>query len=175
MARIPYFLVTLFAVVGLVAIDGAALAQPKDKGQMEQSDGKGKKEGKEQKVKEHKHHNGKDLVGDKIKKDGKHEFHKNGKNTAFVDVKGGKVAGVSVTNADKGEVPVKKYKTTKKMAEAPASGIQPVSLLLAQAQYLGTTWIGYAYIDDFGYEVIYWFPYDMIYDGDTGAIEYIPA
>ena len=27
----------------------------------------------------------------------------------------------------------------------------------------------------YGDEVIYWFPYDMIYDGDTGAIEYIPA
>ena len=41
-------------------------------------------------------------------------------------------------------------------------------------QDLGTVWIGYSYIDDYGYEVIYWFPYDMIYDGDTGAIEYIP-
>src|SRR6266496_1902511 len=152
MARILYVLVTLFAVAGLDAFDGSALAQPKDKGQMEQGDGKGKKEGKEQKVKAQKHHNGKDLVGDKIKTDGKHEFHKNGKNTAFVDVKGGKVAGVSVKNADKGDVPVKKYKTTKKMAEAPASGIQPVSLMLAQAQYLGTIYIGYAYIDEFGDE-----------------------
>lgn len=175
MARILYFLVTLFAVVGLAAIGGSALAQPKDKDRKEQSETKGKKDVKEQKVKEHKHYNGKDLVGDKIKKDGKHQFHQNGKHTAFVDVKGGKIAGVTVTHAEKGNVPVKKYKTTKKMAGASASGIQPVSLVLAQAQSLGTTWIGYSYIDDWGYETIYWFEYDMIYDGDTGAVEYIPV
>ena len=175
MTRILQLLVTLFVVVGLVAIDGSALAQPKDKDRKEQSDSKASKDVKEQKVKEHKHHNGKDLVGDKIKKDGKHQFHQNGKNTAFVDVKGGKIAGVTVTHAEKGNVPVKKYKTNKKMAGASANDIQPVSLVLAQAQYLGTTWIGYSYIDDFGYEVIYWFPYEMIYDGDTGAVDYVPV
>ena len=36
------------------------------------------------------------------------------------------------------------------------------------------TYIGYAYYDDYGDEQIYWFPVDMIYDGDTGAIEYVP-
>lgn len=174
MNSILRFLVPLFAIVSLAAIDGSALAQPKDKDPKEQKEAKGKKDGKEQKVKERKHHNGKDLVGDKVKKDGKHEFHKNGKHTASVNVKGGKIAGVTVTHADKGNVPVKKYKSTKKMAEAPASGFQPVSLLLAQVQDLGTVWIGYSYIDDYGDEVIYWFPYDMIYDGDTGAVEYVP-
>ena len=39
---------------------------------------------------------------------------------------------------------------------------------------MGTTWIGYAYIDDNGDEQIYWWPYEMIYDGDTGAVEYVP-
>jgi hypothetical protein len=179
MARILSFLAATFAVLGLAAIDGSALAQPKgkDKDRKEQSDTKGKKDEKQQKVKQHKHHNGKDLVGDKIKTNGKHKFHEHGKHTAFVDVKGGKIAGVTVTHAEKGNVPVKKYKTTKKMAEVPASGMQPVSLVLAQGgtQYLGMTWIGYSYIDDWGDEVIYWFPYDMIYDGDTGAVEYIPA
>jgi hypothetical protein len=36
-------------------------------------------------------------------------------------------------------------------------------------------WIGYSYIDDYGNEVIYWFPYDMILDGATGAIDYVPV
>ena len=177
MARTPRFLTILFAALSLAAIDGSVLAQPKDKDKdrKEQKEPKDQKGGKEQKVKQHKHQNGKDLVGDKIKKDGKHEFHKNGKNTAFVNVKQGKIAGVEVKHAEKGNVPVKKYKTNKKMAEAPVAGIQPVSLILAQTQYLGVTWIGYAYIDDWGDEVIYWFPYDMIYDGDTGAVEYVPA
>jgi len=161
MARILNVIVTLIAAVGLIAIDGAARAQPKDKDK------------KEQKVKERKHQSGKDLVGEKIKKNGKQQFHKNGKHTSFVDVKDGKIHGVSVKHAEKGNVAVKKYKTDKKMADASPGGMQRGSFVLAQYQYLGTTWIGYAYVDDWGYEVIYWFPYDMVYDGDTGAIEYI--
>jgi hypothetical protein len=54
-----------------------------------------------------------------------------------------------------------------------AEGFQYASFL--QEQYLGTVWIGYAYVDEYGDEEIYWFPYDLILDGDTGAIEYIPA
>ena len=185
MVRVLRFLATLFAVLGLAAIDGSALAQPKDKDKdrKEQGDPKGKKDGKPQKVKQAKHHKGKDLVGDKIKKNGRHKFHEHGKHTAHVDVKDGKIAGVSVKHAEKGDVPVKKYKTKRNMAQAQAGGLsaggfQPVSLILAQAsgtEYLGMTWIGYAYIDDWGDEVIYWFPYDMILDLDTGAVEYIPA
>jgi hypothetical protein len=178
------FLTALFAALALLAFQGPAGAQPKDKPQKEQKEQRGQKDpkergqkdGKEKKAKKEKHQNGKSLVGDKIKKNGKHKFHENGKHASFVNVKEGKIAGVSVSHADKGEVPVKKYKTTKQMAGLSAGGVQPVSLVLAQGtQYLGMTWIGYAYIDDWGYEVIYWFPYDMIYDGDTGAIEYWPA
>jgi hypothetical protein len=29
--------------------------------------------------------------------------------------------------------------------------------------------------DDYGDEQIYWYPYDMILDGDTGAVEYVPV
>jgi hypothetical protein len=176
MVRILRFLVTTFAIVGLAAIGSSALAQSKakDKDRKEQGDAKGKKDGKEHKTRQQKHHGGKDLVGDKIRKDGKHAFHQNGKHTAYVDVKGGKIAGVTVTHSENGNVSVKKYKSTKKMAEAPTFGIQPESPVPVQAQSLGTLWIGYSYIDDYGDEIIYWFPYDMILDGDTGAIEYIP-
>jgi hypothetical protein len=181
MNRILRFFAAGAAALCLAAVNGAAIAQPKDRGdkgggkdRTEQQD-KGKGGDKEKKAKKHKHENGKSLVGDKVKKNGKHEFHKHGKHTAFVDVQNGKIRGVSVKHAEKGDVPVKKYKTNKKMAEAPASGVVPVNLILAQTQYLGQTWIGYSYIDEWGDEVIYWFPYDMIYDGDTGAVEYIPA
>ncbi|SRR5258708_3667221 len=177
MIRIVSYLAALFAVLGLVAVDGSALAQGKSKDRQEQGDTKGKKGEKPQKAK-HVHHNGKDLLGDKIKVNGKHKLHENGKHTAYVTVANGKITGVSVVHADKGAVPVTKYKTNKKMAEAPASGFQAVAFNLAQSQgtqYLGQTWIGYSYYDDYGNEVIYWFPYDMIYDGDTGAIEYIPV
>ena len=161
----------LFLAAAALATNGTALAQgkgqDKEKGKERQSQG-------DKKPKKQKHENGKNLVGDKIKKNGKHEFHKHGKNTASVDVQDGKIRGVSVRNADTGNVPVKKYKTNKKMADASAGGVMPVNLILAQAYSVGTTWIGYAYIDEYGEEVIYWFEYEMIYDGDTGAVDYVP-
>ena len=160
------FLAACLTVVGLGVGSGFVVAQPKDK------QDKGPKSSH---AKQHKNMSGKDLVGDKIKQNGSHKIHTNGKFATSVDVQNGKIAGVHVKHADKGDVPVTKYKTNKKMASAPTSGIQLASYALAQDAYIGTMWIGYAYIDDYGDEIIYWFPYDMILDGDTGAIDYYPA
>ena len=168
-------LMILAAAVALVAVDGAAVAQPKekDKDRKEQKEQKaGGPDGKEKKVKQHKHKNGKALLGDRIKKNGKHKLEQHGKHAAYANVKDGKITGVTVEHSEKGPVPVTKYKTTKKMAAA--DGIQPVALHLAQ-QSMGSTWIGYAYIDEWGDEVIYWYEYEMIYDGDTGAVDYVPV
>jgi len=117
------------------------------------------------------HHDGQQLLGGKIKTKGHHVLHKKGNHTVSVEVKDGKVAGVHVKHAKKGDVPVKKYKTSKKMAQADGPRYAP--FVLAQLQYVGTMWIGFAYVDEYGFEEIYWFPYDMILDGDTGAIEYV--
>jgi hypothetical protein len=119
------------------------------------------------------HNNGSKLLGGKIKTNGKHVLEKRGPHTVSVDVKDGKIAGLQVKHATKGELPVTKYKTAKKMAAA--GGIYRASYMQVQDQYLGTTYIGFAYYDEYGDEYIYWYPYDMILDGDTGAIEYIPA
>jgi hypothetical protein len=43
-----------------------------------------------------------------------------------------------------------------------------------QYQDMGTVYIGYSYVDDNGEVETYWFPYDEVIDGDTGAVEYIP-
>lgn len=123
----------------------------------------------------HNHVSGKNLVGDKIKKEGKSKFHEHGNYSAFVNVSGGKIKGVNVNHADKGNVPVTKYKTTKNMAALATSESPLGSLVPVQSQDMGTVWIGYGYIDEYGDEYIYWFPYEMIYDGDTGAIDYYPA
>jgi hypothetical protein len=119
------------------------------------------------------HHDGKKLVGDKIKTDGRHVIDKKGNYTTSAEVKKGKIAGVHVKNGSK-DVPVKKYKTNKKMVQAGGRHIEYASFHPAQDQDLGTVYIGYAYIDDDGNEEIYWFPYDEILDGDTGAVEYVP-
>jgi len=57
---------------------------------------------------------------------------------------------------------------------AATDGLHYAAYTLTQYQDIGTTYIGYAFVDDFGDEHIYWFPYEMILDGDTGAIEYVP-
>ena len=155
-------LAALVAACGLILAAGSVLAAPKDKGPSGKTHSK---------AKSHKDMSGKSLVGDKIKQDGNHKIHENGKFSTSVNVSHGKIAGVNVKNSDKGDVAVTKYKTTKNMAARPASGIY----LAAYDQYIGTLWIGYGYIDDWGEEIIYWFPYDMILDGDTGAIDYYPA
>ena len=123
----------------------------------------------------HEHVDGAQLLADRIHKNGRHKIAEKGSNQVFVDVRNNKVAGLHVKGKGNAELPVKKYKSSKKMARV--DGIMPAAFILAQSgtQYLGTTYIGYSYIDEYGDEVIYWFPYDMVEDLDTGAIEYIPA
>jgi hypothetical protein len=127
-----------------------------------------------QKKKQHHHNNGQAKLGDKIKTNGNHVLEKKGPHTVSVDVKDGKVAGMKVKHDQKGDVAVKKYKTNKKMAANTGIHMAAYDTMLAQAYSRGTTWIGYAYIDDWGDEQIYWYPVEMIYDGDTGAVEYVP-
>ena len=148
--RVQRLLTAVVVIVGLFALADAAVAAAKTN-----------------------HHDGKQLLGENIKTNGHHVIHKKGNYTTSVEVKDGKVAGVHVKHAKKGDVPVKKYKTNKNMAQA--AGRQFTSMLLTQDQYIGTVWIGYAYIDEYGDETIYWFPYDMILDGITGAVDYVPA
>jgi hypothetical protein len=167
MTRRSRLLAACLSTVALLVAANLAFAAPKEKSPAAKD--------KPAHAKQHKNMSGKDLVGDKIKQNGSHQIHQNGKFSTSVDVVNGKIAGVKVKHADRGDVSVTKYKTTKKMAAAPTSGIQLASLLLAQDTYVGTMWIGYGYIDDYGDEIIYWFPYDMILDGDTGAIEYYAA
>jgi len=145
-------LIAIIAIVGMFAVVGPAAAKSK-----------------------HEHHSGKELLGDKVKTKGDHVIEHKGPHTVIAHVAdNGKITGMSVKHDKKGELPVKKYKTTKKMAETGGLRFASYSGLLAQAQSMGTVYIGYAYIDDYGDEQIYWWPYEMIFDGDTGAIEYIP-
>jgi hypothetical protein len=120
--------------------------------------------------KKHGHHDGKSMVQAKLKTNGKHQLDKKGKHTVTAEVKDGKITGVSVKHDTKGDVAVKKYKSKKKYAslDGAPSESQPADT------DLGTIWIAYAYEDEDGNEEIYWFPYEMIADGDTGAIEYVP-
>ena len=125
------------------------------------------------KAKHHNHHDGKQMVAEHLKHDGHHEIHRKGKYHTTAEVRGGKIAGIHVKHEETGDIPVTKYKTHQKMALFGGQA-RYASFLLAQMQDMGTVYIGYSYVDDYGEAETYWFPYDMILDGDTGAIEYIP-
>jgi hypothetical protein len=130
----------------------------------------------------HNHHSGAQLLGSKIGTDGKHEIHKNGDSTVSVQVQNKKVAGVSVMHRTKGALPVKKYKSSKKMVQG--DGYIPVATettggLVQLADYQvaqNIVYVGYSYIDPVtGYEEIYWYPAEMVVDPYTGAVDYIPV
>jgi hypothetical protein len=121
----------------------------------------------------HQHHAGHQLLGDKINTNGKHEIHKRGDHTIHAHVVNKKISHVSVTHRTKGEVPVKKYKTSKKHFTAEVETlVQPASYQVAQASIV---YVGYAYTDDAGEQYIYWFPAEMIVDPFTGAVDYVPV
>ena len=125
-------------------------------------------------AKKQNHHDGHRLVAAKLKTDGHHDIEKRGHYAASADSKGGKIATFHVVHDTKGEIPVKEYKTHKKMVQATGSHLTYASFALPQDTDMGTVYIGYSYIDDDGNEEIYWFPAEEIVDGDTGAVEYVP-
>ena len=68
----------------------------------------------------HKHQAGLQLLGSQINTDGKHEIHKVAGHTVYAHVSNKKIAKVTVTGP-KGDVAVKKYKSSKKMASLGSS------------------------------------------------------
>ena len=89
--------VSLLATAGVVAGSANALAQKKDK------------------KKNHKEARG--LLGDKLKKNGKHKIDKAGRIEVSADVSNGKVVSLTATDPGKGNLPVRKVKSKKKLAE----------------------------------------------------------
>ena len=147
------FLLSLIAVFGITATASPAFAVP---------------------VKAQHHHDARQLVADKLKKDGHHELEHKGKYATSVEVKGGKIAAFHVKHSEKGELAVRKYKTHRKVVQASGARAVYASYRVAQLQDMGTEYIGYSYVDDEGNEEIYWVPVEEVYDGDTGAVEYVP-
>lgn len=129
-------------------------------------------------VAKHNHNNGQQLVGNKLNTNGKHEIHKVGEHTVSVQIENKKVAGVSVTHRTKGNVAVKKYKTTKKMVQGNDidAPVETNGSLVRRADYQvaqAIVYIGYSFFDGVD-EQIYWFPAEMVVDPFTGAVDYVP-
>jgi hypothetical protein len=110
-----------------------------------------------------KHHlNGKDLLGENIKKNGKHKIHTTGKKfDVFAEVNNGKVTAVTAAGMQ-----VKKVKSRQKLAET-TPGITLASMQLAQADVY---YYGYWVYDDLA-DTYIWFPADYVIV-DSSWVEY---
>src|SRR5499427_6699494 len=115
-------------------------------------------------AKEKHHLNGKDLLGENIKKNGKHKIHTTGKKVdVFAEVNNGKVTGVTAAGMQ-----VKKVKSRQKLAET-TPGLTLAGMQLAQADvYYYGYWI-YDPVADY----YYWFPADVVIV-DTTWVNYVP-
>src|SRR6266851_4381934 len=105
---------------------------------------------------------GKDLLGEGIKKNGKHRIHSTGKKVdVFAEVNNGKVTAVTAAGMQ-----VKKVRSRQKLAET-TPGITLASMQLAQADVY---YYGYWVYDDLT-DYYYWFPADYVIV-DSSWVEY---
>jgi hypothetical protein len=113
-------------------------------------------------AKQKQHFNGKALLGEKIKQNGKHKIHKAGKADVVAEVNNGKVVGVSAPGMQ-----VKKVKSRQKLAETRPS------LILANMQLAQTDVYYYGYwVYDADYDYYYWFTADVVIVDGTW-VEYV--
>lgn len=155
-------------LVAFAASMGGALAVPAEKGKEPAQERK--EAPKPARARVHRHVYGMDLLGDKLASNGDQKLVVQGKFAISAYIRSGRIAELKVRHAEKGDVPVTKYV---KKAERPGrSDVRLASLSRASLAQLVPMWIGYGYTDDESEETVFWFPIDVILDGDSGAIEY---
>jgi hypothetical protein len=144
----------LFASASALAATTGALAQ---------------KEKKEKKAK--KHLNGSQLLGSKIKQNGKHKLAKAGTVDVEVDVRGGKVAALTAQHPQKGNLPVRKVKSKQRLADAPAPSVILAAMTsddIKLAQY--SDWYYGYWVEDADDDWYYWFTADEVYVDETWIV-----
>lgn len=117
----------------------------------------------------HKHLNGHNALGAKLKQNGKHQVGKAGKESVIAEVSNGKVVNMSA-----GSLPVKKVKTKKKMAAIESNGLKLAAngdIQLAQST-VDVYYYGYGF-DTGVEEYYYWYPAEDVVVTETW-IEYTP-
>jgi hypothetical protein len=110
------------------------------------------------------HKNAKALLGAKIKKNGKHRIDKvgkGGKGTVNANVKGGKVASMTLTDADGKEITGRKIKSKQKMALAAPHVMLAANNEGIQLAQLDWYYGWYFFYDDDDY--YYWYDAEDVY------------
>jgi hypothetical protein len=117
------------------------------------------------------HKNGHNLVGAKLKQNGRHQIDKAGQATVSAEVNNGKVAAMSASHPKKGNIPARKVKSPRKLVEIEpdrvrvAANVEGVQLAQGVVYYYG--WC----FDDGVDEYCYWYPADLVII-DSSWVEY---
>ena len=149
-------LLTILLASASLVMTGAAGARQNDQGKGPPGQQDRENKGQQQAAKHnHKHKNAHNILGMKLKQNGKHDVDKIGNRTVSAEVQNGKVKNMTA-----GDLPMKRVKTMMKMASL-GNGVIPVPSGgggLQFAQYGYDVWY-YGYCFDDGYDfTCYWYP-----------------
>jgi len=146
----------MLACAGIIAAGSISIATGAPQGKGQDRGGPGKNQAQKQ----HNHKNGHNLLGEKIKQNGKHQIDKFGNRNVAAEVMNSKVVNMT---AD--DLMAKKVRTKMKMADAAPAGFQLV-------QFTDVYYYGYCFDDGFT-EQCYWYAAEEV---ETGGYweEYIP-
>jgi hypothetical protein len=160
----PRVFTTLLAALSLLTASTLAIAAPGGQGKGNQG------KGQERAAKHmHKSMNGKAALGEKLKRNGKHEVGKIKDRTVTADVDKGKVRNMAA-----GDLPMKRVKSTMKMASVDGQILPVVISGVIPAQFTEIDYY-YGYCFDDGYDLIcYWYEPQDVYYSDYYWDDYDP-
>src|SRR5262245_61258754 len=128
---------------------------------------------KQESAKKHQHKNGHNLLGTKLRQNGRHQIDHAGQATVAADVSRGKVMAMSANHPQKGNLPARKVKSRQNMA-----GMEPLVRVAANAEGAqlaqAVVYTSYGWCFDDGLDVYcYWYPADVVIV-DTSWVEFVP-
>jgi Ni/Co efflux regulator RcnB len=113
-------------------------------------------------AKKQQHRNAHNLVKDKLKQNGRHQIDKAGQATVSADVNNGKITAMSASHPQKGNLPTRKVKSRKKMAEIDLPRLRLAAngeaIQFAQMAVYYYAWV----FDDGIDEYYYWYPAEVV-------------
>ena len=129
---------------------------------------------KKESAKKHQHKNGHNLLGDKLKQNGRHQIDMAGQATVSAEVNNGKVAAMSANHPQKGNLPARKVKSRQKMAEIEPRGVRVAANVEAPQLAQTVVYTSYGWCFDDGLDVYcYWYPADVVIV-DASWVEFVP-
>jgi len=129
---------------------------------------------KQEPGKKHQHKNGHNLLGEKLKQNGRHQIDKAGQATVSAETNNGKVTAMSANHPQKGNLPARKVKSRQKMAETESESVRVAANVEGTQLAQTIVYTSYGWCFDDGLDVYcYWYPADVVIV-DASWVEFVP-